>query len=376
MQTELFTQFNQLNLSRYPKIKDQRLQAWDAADEYLLQNLYSQKTKLKNKNILIFNDSFGALTLALNEYKPVSMTDSIISELAIKENSRTNTLHLEQSSILASLTKLDLVYDYVLIKAPKSLDYLRYFLAKIGDSIHNETQIIVAGMIKAMPKTVWTILQEMLGETTTSLAQKKARLIHVKPTHKKSTTSYPIHFFQENSKYIIYNHANVFSKKSLDIGTRFLLQNLPKFNSLESIIDLGCGNGIVGLNLAIAYPQAKVIFTDESYMAVASAKLTAESNLENIAKHLFVTNNCLDGFDQNSSDLIVCNPPFHQSHTIGLHIALQMFQQSYQTLRTKGHFVVIANRHLPYYSHLKRIFGNVINHANNRKFSVFLMRKS
>ena len=373
MQTKFNNSFQNIELHRYPFKKTQKLQAWDASDEYIIEHFACNPTPLSN--ILIFNDTFGALSLALHKFSPSVSIDSYISEQAIKYNCKHNNINLKKITILNSLTEFNNSYDYVLIKIPKTLDYLRYFLAKVRPHLHEKSQLILCGMIRSMPKTIWKVAEDMLGKTTTSLAKKKARLIFVKPEKNITKTPFPTSFSQENTPFKIYNHANVFSKKSLDIGTRFLLKNLPKLNNIDTIIDLGCGNGIVGLNLATIYPDAKLIFTDESYMAVESARLTAQANLDSIKKHQFIVTNCLDDIKQNSVDLIVCNPPFHQSHSIGLHIALQMFQQSFQTLKPGGYFIVIANRHLPYYPHLKRIFGTVQNLASNNKFSIFNMFK-
>ncbi len=75
------------------------------------------------------------------------------------------------------------------------------------------------------------------------------------------------------------NHANVFAKEQLDIGARFLLEHLPVVEEGAVVADLGCGNGVLGLALLKQQPEAKVIFTDDSYMAVASARASVELNI-------------------------------------------------------------------------------------------------
>ncbi len=45
------------------------------------------------------------------------------------------------------------------------------------------------------------------------------------------------------------------------------MQHLPE-NLEGEIVDLGCGNGVIGLTLLDKNPQAKVVFVDESPMAV------------------------------------------------------------------------------------------------------------
>lgn len=49
------------SLHRYPIQKNETLQAWDAADEYLIEQL-EQKELPTSSRILILNDGFGALS--------------------------------------------------------------------------------------------------------------------------------------------------------------------------------------------------------------------------------------------------------------------------------------------------------------------------
>jgi 16S rRNA (guanine1207-N2)-methyltransferase len=47
-------------LRRYPYKKDDPLQAWDAADELILEHV--SEFNLKTKRILVVGDSFGAIS--------------------------------------------------------------------------------------------------------------------------------------------------------------------------------------------------------------------------------------------------------------------------------------------------------------------------
>lgn len=354
--------------------RNQSLQAWDAADEYLLNHLHESFTPNDSDNILIFNETFGSLSLALHRFKPTVMIDSHVNELGISSNCRLNNLDPDSINIINSLSPHPQQYDYVLIRIPKSIDYLSYFLAKLRPYISSSTKIIASGMVKHIPKSTWNLFEKALGSTKTTLAKKKAKVISINVEKNITDTKYPSIYQQENTDFKIYNHANVFSKQSLDIGTRFLINKMPKLDNIHTIIDLGCGNGIVGLNLSLIYPKAKITFVDESYMAVDSARLTIENNTNSTQNHQFKVNNCLDGFPEGSTDLIVCNPPFHQNHTVGTHIAKQMFLQSYKVLKKNGYLIVIGNRHLAYHSELKKIFNNIKTIASNNKFNIMLLR--
>jgi 23S rRNA (guanine1835-N2)-methyltransferase len=75
-------------------------------------------------------------------------------------------------------------------------------------------------------------------------------------------------------------------------------------------------------------------------------------------------------FDKNAGDLILCNPPFHQSHAIGDTVALSMFRHSARVLRDGGELWVVGNRHLDYHLKLRRWFSSVEVVASNKKFVV------
>jgi len=368
METQLKTRWGNFELQRLPKATKKFLRAWDSADEYLLNTI---KPDLESR-LLIFNDSFGALTLALHEFNPAIVSDSYLSQQATRLNLTANQLAKTKITLLNSLEPLHGNFDYVVIKVPKTLAFLEDFLIRLQPVISPNTQIIVAGMVKTLPSSLWKLLEKLIGETDTSLAKKKARLIFVKPRSQQKTlaSTSPIYYPLENTDYNLCNHANVFSRERLDIGTRFLLAHLPYQPQAKNIVDLGCGNGVVGLMLAEKHPQAKLHFVDESFMAIASAKQNFKQGFHNHNNALFYINHALTEFKTKSMDLIVCNPPFHQQHTIGDQIALTMFKQAYEVLKKEGQLWVIGNRHLGYHHQLKKRFRETKLIASNTKFVI------
>ena len=63
----LDTPFAQLDLIRQPEQQDEPLQAFDAADEYLLNHIAEHGLTLQSK-VLVLNDSFGALAASLAQH--------------------------------------------------------------------------------------------------------------------------------------------------------------------------------------------------------------------------------------------------------------------------------------------------------------------
>ena len=359
-------------LHRLPKRPLELLRAWDAADEYLLNTLAEDLKPSADARILIFNDSFGALAVALSSFQTQAVSDSYLSQQATQLNLARNGLPEHSVKLINSLESLKGLFDLVLIKVPKTLALLEDQLIRLRPHLMPSTQIILAGMIKTLPPSIWKMLERLVGSTTTALARKKARLIFASLDADLAVPAnpYPVCYRLEGSDYLISNHANVFSRDSLDIGTRFFLQHLPARQDACDIIDLGCGNGLLGLMAAERNPAATVHFVDESFMAVASAKENFYRAFGQERNATFRSGDGLKNFESASADLILCNPPFHQQNTVGDQIAISMFKQSRRVLRKGGELWVIGNRHLNYHVNLNRLFGTHSVVASNAKFVI------
>ncbi|TEW52922.1 methyltransferase [Psychromonas algicola] len=364
-----------LVLHRHPRRRNETLQAWDSADEYLI-NYFNEneldKYITEDEQLLILNDGFGALSCFFNEIERTVVSDSFLSISSIKLNLQRNRCETERIIIQDSLQEMTNNVKVVLIKVPKTLAFLEYQLQELSKVINKDTIVVAAGKVDAIHKSTLALFEKYIGTTKTSLAKKKSRLIfslvdQTEIIEKEIATTWEI----ERQGWKIHNHANVFSRNHLDIGGRYLMDNLPEGNFIK-VIDLGCGNGVVGMAAAEAYPDAQITFIDESYMAVDSARINMLKNFEEERSDntRFVVNNGLVGFKERSYDLILCNPPFHQQHTITDHIAWAMFNDAHFCLAVNGELVIVGNRHLDYQDKLERIFGNCELVAENKKFVI------
>ncbi|MDH5394494.1 MAG: methyltransferase [Gammaproteobacteria bacterium] len=365
-------------LNRYPLNKKESLRAWDAADEYLLNYCNENFTAEKSLKILIVNDSFGALTLPLSAGHDVSLwSDSCLTEKGVSENFIANSADHSRYTFVKSTDLAVATFDLVLLKVPKSHAFLEHQLYTLLSVINENSRIISAGMSKNIHSSTLEYFESIIGETKTSLAYKKARLIFTATQRLDLTkkTPYPKTYRFDGFDYRITNHANVFSREKLDIGTRFFLEHIPAAEKYKSIVDLGCGNGLIGLAAAEKNPQASLDFADESFMAVASAKKNfSASSLANHSR--FYAMDCLYELAEDSADLVLNNPPFHQQHATGDAVAWRMFIDAKRVLRKGGELWVIGNRHLSYQSKLKKLFKHCELIAANKKFVILKSVKS
>jgi len=385
LENTLGTSFGSFHLQRFPVRKKETLRAWDAADEYVLHYLEENDLLHEDISLLIVNDGFGAISIPLSQYTPVVMTDSYLSMQAMSSNLKINNLDYDSVTMINSLHAPDSVLDggsnggvadIVIIKIPKSLAMLEDQLFRIRSAVNGKTKIIAAGMTKKIHMSTLSLFEKIIGPTKTSLARKKSRLIFsefdagMEVPENPYPDTYELGYQLDNVELEITNHAGVYSRDKLDIGSRLFIENLPVDERYKTIVDLGCGNGVLGLMAAIKNPSAKMIFTDESYMAVESSISNFVNTFGETREAEFLQTDCLYGVAQNSVSLVLCNPPFHQDNAINDDVAWQMFTESKAALEPQGELWVIGNRHLAYHAKLKHLFGDCEVVASNKKFTL------
>lgn len=363
----------QFDLRRYPQRDGNTLRAWDAADELVLGHL-AEMELVAGARVLVVNDSFGALSVALADASPAVMSDSYLSHLGIEANLERNHRAADSVTIRSSLDDPSEPIDVLVVKVPKSMALLEDQLHRIRPHLHDDTVVLGAAMARHIHSSTLELFEQLVGPTTTSRATKKARLIFAKPDTTLDVGPNPFPTTYDHSGRRIVSHANVFSQRRLDVGTRYLLQHLPDDLDGTDVIDVGCGSGVIGLTVARAHPGANITMIDESFMAVASAQATMElAGFD--AQATVVVGDGLTEIADDSVDLVVSNPPFHDDHSMGDAVAWQMFNDAHRVLRVGGELRIVGNQHLGYHVKLRRIFGNCEAIASNPKFVVLSARR-
>ncbi|MES2819449.1 MAG: class I SAM-dependent methyltransferase [Pseudomonadota bacterium] len=386
----LSTSFASLELFRQPPRHDDPLQAFDAADEYLLAYLAEQGLG-PDQRVLILNDSFGALAASLaskaqgtgrddhgalishplvGRPSVTSSGDSHLGALALAQNLAGNRLPADAVRFVPASELATGPFDWVLIRVPKTLALLEEQLIRLHGQLAPGAKVVAAAMVKHLPHAAGDLLERYIGPMQASLAVKKARLLIATPADKPAPQSpYPSAYALEAPAITLLNHANVFCREGLDIGTRAFLPHLPRNLGEAQVADLGCGNGVLGIACALLNPQAQLTLVDESYMAVQSAGENWRAALGERAVMLRPGDG-LAGQPAESLDLVLCNPPFHQQQVVGDFLAWRMFQQAHAALVRNGQLWIVGNRHLGYHSKLKRLFRGVEQVAATPKFVV------
>ncbi|MDN3024060.1 methyltransferase [Streptomyces sp. S.PB5] len=371
------TPWGELALARFPEDPRDRLRAWDASDEYLLRHLAEHEREIPlSGTVVAVGDRWGALVTALAAHRPVQITDSYLAQEATRANLARNGVETGAVRLLTTQDPPPGRVDVLLVRVPKSLALLEDQLLRLAPGVHEGTVVVGTGMVKEIHTSTLKLFERILGPTRTSLAEKKARLVLCtpEPSLKRPVNPWPYSYELPDdigtaSGRTVVNHAGVFCADRLDIGTRFFLRHLPRSRGAERVVDLGCGNGVVGTALALANPEAEVLFVDESFQAVASAEATWKAN--GVPGHAeFRVGDGLAGVAAGSVDLVLNNPPFHSHQATTDATSWRMFTGAHRALRPGGELWVIGNRHLGYHVKLRRLFGNSELVSSDPKFVV------
>lgn len=107
----------------------------------------------------------------------------------------------------------------------------------------------------------------------------------------------------KEKEYELFSDNGVFSKKSIDYGTKLMLENIDEVKG--NILDLGCGYGIIGVYLRLNY-DCSVEMVDVNRRAIHLAKKNIKKyKLNNIVAYES------DAYQnvENKFDVIITNPP-------------------------------------------------------------------
>lgn len=112
----------------------------------------------------------------------------------------------------------------------------------------------------------------------------------------------------------------VFSKDKIDYGSLLLVESIikNKTKKYNSILDVGCGYGFMGITLAKIF-SSFVTLTDVNRRAL---HLADKNGKENKVKYKIIESNCYENINESYS-LIISNPPIRAGKEIVLDILTQ-----------------------------------------------------
>jgi len=345
----------------------------DAADRLILDESALARRTTPDGGTVVIGDESGALTLAVVADGAGTVRvhqDSIVSERLLRAavagtDVAVRPLDLESALVSEAHT--------VLLRLPRSLDALADAAGLIAAHAAPDVVVFAGGRIKHMTLAMNDVLRQHFARLDVTHARQKSRVLVAAEPHdgadpapRRASHQVP----RRVGRLVVCALGGVFAGTSVDMGTRFLLENLPERLPRDgAVVDLACGSGVVAAWLALQHPDRTVLASDRSAAAVASARATATAN--GVSDRVEVVRD--DGLSRlaaGSAGFIALNPPFHEGAAIDETLALGLFADAARALRPGGELWTVWNSPLGYRPALARIVGPTRQVARNAKFTV------
>lgn len=359
-------------LSRWPDVETQNLVAVDATDRLLLDEA-ADAIRANPAAVAVVGDRYGALTLGavamLGATGVRVHQDSTIGERALANNADSAGLvgTYEGHGLDADLVS---GAEVVLLQLPKSLAELQEVAEVVAAHAAPGVVLYAGGRLKHMTTSMNEVLGTCFDDVSATLARQKSRVLVARGPRDGVVSTFPRDEHHKDLELTVCAHGGVFGGTKIDMGTRLLLRSLPRMApDAATAVDLGCGTGILAVELARTRPDLSVLATDDSAAAVASTTATLAAN-DLTGRVTVLRDDAMGSLPSSSVDLVVCNPPFHLGTTVLEQAAMRLFEAAARVLRPGGELWTVWNTPLGYRAALERTVGPTRVVDRNKKFTV------
>lgn len=154
----------------------------------------------------------------------------------------------------------------------------------------------------------------------------------------------------------------LFSYKGIDSGTDFLLKSID-IKSNDTVLDFGCGCGVIGIYFAKKYPESEILMTDSNLRSIKFSKINAQlNNTKNISiKPAYLLTGIKGKFDK-----IISNPPTHTK----LEEIEELIKKFKTVLNKNGEVYLVINKIVNYERFAEKYFGKVSIVAQNNQYKI------
>ena len=160
----------------------------------------------------------------------------------------------------------------------------------------------------------------------------------------------------------------VFAGTGLDIGTRFLLDFLPRMPHATHAVDLGCGTGILAAMYARAPPAPAS--PPPTGPRPPSRRPSPPPRERPGRPDRRAPGRRHELPPDASADLILLNPPFHLEAAVHSGAGIKLIEAAGRVLAPGGELWTVFNSHLHYRPALERLIGPTREAGRNPKFTV------
>ena len=327
------------------------------------------------------NGLFGAVAGAVRGAGRVLLTDR--NALSVEAAARTlaaNGVTAELALAQGAWTLPEVEADVVAIRIPTDRLSLLQLLRDASRLLKPGGRCYIAGATNEGIKSAASTAERLFGNVRALGKDGPCRIVVATkratspefPDDLASPYLDPAHFHEIEAElrgrsYRLSSRPGVFSWDHLDEATEILAEVMT-VNADESVVDIGCGAGALGIVAATLSGTGRVTLLDADVDAVRSAtRSAAAAGLSNVRA---ATSDVASAVLGERFDVVVTNPPFHVGKTTDLAVPLQFIHDARQVLSPGGRMYLVANRTLPYERVIHQQFGNIATLHDGQRFKV------
>jgi len=165
--------------------------------------------------------------------------------------------------------------------------------------------------------------------------------------------------------------SGVFGKDKVDKGTILLIEK-SEIKDIDnfSVLDLGCGYGVVGISIKLLYPKTEITCSDVNQRAI---NLTEKNSELNKVELISIQSDLFENIKEEFNTILVNLP-----QNAGKDICFGMIEQSKEHLKKDGTLQAVS-RHQKggkqYEKKMEDVFGNCETLARGGGYRIYISRK-
>ncbi|TNE40129.1 MAG: class I SAM-dependent methyltransferase [Alphaproteobacteria bacterium] len=262
-------------------------------------------------------------------------------------------------------------YASVLLRLPKSKSELTLSLAMAHAVLAEGGKLFLYGSNDEGIKSAAGNLEPYFDRPVTELTKGKGRIIRAAPTKEPKTTladwRQEVVMETPAGTFTLASYPGLFAHGRLDTGTATLLNHLPKTEGPLSVLDYGCGTGIIARAVLAQNPEARLTLFDNDVLALEAAK-------ENVPGATYVLGSELGDLASTQFDLILSNPPFHVGKDQDFSALEDLCLNASKRLTKGGRLRMVVQRTAPVARWLEESFSSAGIVAENKSFRIWEAR--
>jgi 16S rRNA (guanine1207-N2)-methyltransferase len=340
--------------------------------------------------ILDYGCGYGALGIALADSAPgldIRMVDSDIRAVRwAQENVRANGIsnaHIVLDHTLDRYSDGD--FNIIALNPPieDGSEAIFEMIDRARPKLRNGGSFYLVAKVRKGAKSYMRRLSETIGPAKVISKSGGYWLMRAERSPVRAPESIDLSVYEHTvetqlrgRKYTFFTRAGVFSRKEIDDGTRLLIESV-EIQPMNSVIDVGCGYGPIGITAAHMASVGRVVMVDTNARAVEC------SSRNIVAHHLHharrngkrrveaIVSDRFDAVRGERFDRIVSNPPFHS----GVDVLYPLVDEAYAHLRFHGRMYLVLMRYVGIKRHIEKVFGNCTIVGQEGKHAVLMAER-